>query len=62
MVQKFKSSIFINRANIFNMFYSVLAKTFTALKDRVPELQAHLLVVAVTSVFDHLLMMALSAM
>lgn len=44
------------------MFYSVLAKTFTALKDRVPELQAHLLVVAVTSVFEHLLMMALSAM
>lgn len=44
------------------MFYSVLAMTFTALKDRVPELQAHLLVVAVTSVFEHLLMMALSAM
>lgn len=38
-----------------------MSRIFSALKDRIPELQIHFPVVSVTSVFEHLLI-ALSAM
>lgn len=44
------------------MFYSTMSRIFSAPKDRIPELQIHFAVVSVTSVFEHLLVMAFSTM
>lgn len=39
-----------------------MSRIFSAMKDRLPELQIHFPVMSVISVFEHLLKMALSAM
>lgn len=62
MVQTVNYSMPIHRAIVFKMFYSTMSRIFSALKGRIPELQIHFPVVSVTSVFQHLLMRALSAM